>query len=149
MQNNLNDLVKYLTPLLDKLSASEMAKLNKKVGADLRKSQQQRISSQANPDGSAYTPRRLRQGQRIRRKMFSKLRTTKYLLNFSNADKVSVGFLSQVNRIASVHQFGFKDRVERDGPSVTYPKRELLGFSDADVKLIEDSVLKHLDVIGK
>lgn len=149
MQNNIQDLVSHLTPLLTQLSAGEMAKLNRKVGADLRKSQQQRISAQTNPDGSPYTPRRLRQGQRIRRKMFSKLKTTRFLRNFSNAEKVSVGFLNQVSRIAWVHQAGLMDRVERGGPSVTYPKRELLGFTDTDVKLIEDSVLKHLDVLGK
>ena len=81
--------------------------------------------------------------------MFSKLKTTRFLRNFSNAEKVSVGFLNQVSRIAWVHQAGLMDRVERGGPSVTYPKRELLGFTDADVKLIEDSVLKHLNVLGK
>lgn len=150
MQNNINDLVRYLTPLLTNLSAGEMTKLNKQVGADLRRSQQQRISAQQNPDGSSYTPRRLRQGNRIRKKMFTKLRSAKYFRNFSNADSITVGFLNKVNRIATIHQYGLRDRVEKNkGPVVTYSKRELLGFSKADVEMIEQSVLKHLDVLGK
>ncbi|MDA3440018.1 phage virion morphogenesis protein [Acinetobacter bereziniae] len=142
--NNLEDLVKYLNPLLAKLSSSEMSKLNKKVGADLRRSQQQRISAQLNPDGSNYVPRRLRQGNRIRNKMFSKLRTFRYLRNFSNADKVSVGFLNNVVFVARIHQEGLSGRVDKNGPVINYPKRELLGFTDSDIKMIENSVLKHL-----
>ncbi|WP_151713570.1 phage virion morphogenesis protein [Acinetobacter bereziniae] len=142
--NNLEDLVKYLNPLLAKLSSSEMSKLNKKVGADLRRSQQQRISAQLNPDGSNYVPRRLRQGNRIRNKMFSKLRTFRYLRNFSNADKVSVGFLNNVVFVARIHQEGLPGRVDKNGPVINYPKRELLGFTDSDLKMIENSVLKHL-----
>lgn len=149
MQENFNDLVRYLTPLLNNLSPGEMAKLNKKVGVDLRRSQQQHISAQQNPDGSGYTPRRLRDGNRIRKKMFTKLRSARYFRNFSNANAITIGFLSKVNRIATVHQYGLRDRVEKKGPSVTYAKRELLGFSEADIQGIEKSVLHHLDVMGK
>lgn len=144
MQDNLDDLVKYLTPLLNKLSDGEMAKLNKKVGADLRKSQQQRIAAQVNLDGSGYTARRLRDGKRIRRKMFTKLRAQRYFRNFSNADKVSVGFLSNVVFVARIHQEGLRARVSQNGPSITYPKRELLGFTASDIQLTKDSVMRHL-----
>lgn len=147
---NINDLVKYLTPLLENLSTGEMAKLNKKVGTDLRRSQQKRISDQQNVDGSSYTPRRLRQGNRIRRKMFTKLKSNRYLRNFSNANSITVGFLSSVNQIATVHQFGLRSRVEKNKSNmITYAKRELLGFSQSDVQLIEQSVVKHLNVMGK
>ena len=100
MRDNLDDLVKYLTPMLNKLSDTEMTKLNKKVGADLRKSQQRRIAAQVGPDGSSFAPRRLREGKRIRRKMFTKLRSQRYFRNFSNAEMVSVGFLSNVVFVA-------------------------------------------------
>ena len=43
-------------------------------------------------------------------------------------------------------QEGLKDRAERGAPSVVYPKRELLGFTDQDLKLIEDSFLKHINL---
>jgi phage virion morphogenesis protein len=144
MLENLDDLVKYLTPLLNKLNDGEMTKLNKKVGADLRKSQQQRIAAQLNPDGSGYAQRRLRDGQRIRRKMFTKLRAQRYFRNFSNADKVSVGFLSNVVFVARIHQEGLRSRVSQNGPTITYPKRELLGFTANDIQMIEDAVMRHL-----
>ncbi len=144
MRDNLNDLVKYLTPMLNKLSDAEMTKLNKKVGADLRKSQQRRIAAQVSPDGSSFAPRRLREGKRIRRKMFTKLRSQRYFRNFSNAEMVSVGFLSNVVFVARIHQDGLRARVSKNGPSITYPKRELLGFAPTDIQMIEDSVMRHL-----
>ncbi|MCS3528410.1 phage virion morphogenesis protein [Acinetobacter johnsonii] len=144
MRDNLDDLVKYLTPMLNKLSDAEMTKLNKKVGADLRKSQQQRIAAQVGPDGSSFAPRRLREGKRIRRKMFTKLRSQRYFRNFSNAEMVSVGFLSNVVFVARIHQDGLRARVSKNGPSITYPKRELLGFAPTDIQMIEDSVMRHL-----
>ncbi len=144
MRDNLDDLVKYLTPMLNKLSDAEMTKLNKKVGADLRKSQQQRIAAQVGPDGSSFAPRRLREGKRIRRKMFTKLRSQRYFRNFSNAEMVSVGFLSNVVFVARIHQDGLRARVSKNGPSITYPKRELLGFAQTDIQMIEDSVMRHL-----
>lgn len=144
MRDNLDDLVKYLTPMLNKLSDTEMTKLNKKVGADLRKSQQRRIAEQVGPDGSSFAPRRLREGKRIRRKMFTKLRSQRYFRNFSNAEMVSVGFLSNVVFVARIHQDGLRARVSKNGPSITYPKRSLLGFAPTDIQMIEDSVMRHL-----
>lgn len=144
MRDNLDDLVKYLTPMLNKLSDTEMTKLNKKVGADLRKSQQRRIAEQVGPDGSSFAPRRLREGKRIRRKMFTKLRSQRYFRNFSNAEMVSVGFLSNVVFVARIHQDGLRARVSKNGPSITYPKRALLGFAPTDIQMIEDSVMRHL-----
>ncbi|MNY93341.1 Phage virion morphogenesis family protein [compost metagenome] len=144
MRDNLDDLVEYLTPMLNKLSDAEMTKLNKKVGADLRKSQQRRIAAQLGPDGSSFAPRRLREGKRIRRKMFTKLRSQRYFRNFSNAEMVSVGFLSNVVFVARIHQDGLRARVSKNGPSITYPKRELLGFASTDIQMIEDSVMRHL-----
>jgi hypothetical protein len=43
-----------------------------------------------------------------------------------------------------VHQEGLKDRAEKGAPDVVYPKRELLGFTEQDIKLVEDSFLKHI-----
>lgn len=144
MEHNLSLLVTHITPFLENLSSSELAKLNKKIGNDLRRSQQSRIAAQLNPDGSSYTPRRLRDGKRLRKKMFSKLKTYKYFRNLSNAERVSVGFINSIGRIAKVHQFGLRDRVEKNGPTTTYSRRELLGFTDAEILRIEQSVLRHL-----
>jgi len=47
--------------------------------------------------------------------------------------------------MAQVHQGGLRDKVNRrGGPEVTYPKRELLGLTDADIEAIEDAVLAQL-----
>ncbi|MCO8043465.1 phage virion morphogenesis protein [Acinetobacter bohemicus] len=147
MSSNVLDLANYLQPLLERLSVGERARLAKQIGRDLRKSQGKRISEQKNPDGSSYTPRRKRlreQKGKIKRKMFTKLKNTSNLKVLSTADSIAIGFVGRVARIARVHQEGLKDRAEKGAPDVVYPKRELLGFTDQEIKLVEDSFLKHI-----
>ncbi|WP_439036056.1 phage virion morphogenesis protein [Acinetobacter sp. PC34] len=145
--SNVLELANYLQPFLERLSMGERARLAKQIGHDLRKSQGKRISEQKNPDGSSYTPRRKRlreQKGKIKRKMFTKIKNTSNLKVLSNADSIAIGFVGRVARIARVHQEGLKDRAEKGAPDVVYPKRELLGFTDQDIKLVEDSFLKHI-----
>lgn len=147
MSSNVLELANYLQPLLERLSMGERARLAKQIGRDLRKSQRKRISEQKNPDGSSYTPRRKRlreQKGKIKRKMFTKIKNTSNLKVLSNADSIAIGFVGRVARIARVHQEGLKDRAEKGAPDVVYPKRELLGFTEQDIKLVEDSFLKHI-----
>ncbi|WP_347453653.1 phage virion morphogenesis protein [Acinetobacter thermotolerans] len=146
---NVEELASYLQPFIHQLSTGERAKLSKQIGRDLRKSQSRRISEQKNPDGSGYIPRRKRlreQKGKIKRKMFTKLRTNAHLKLLSTADSIAIGFVGRVARIADIHQRGLKDRAAAGAPSVVYPKRELLGFSDQEIKLIEDSLLKHINL---
>ncbi|MBF4456778.1 phage virion morphogenesis protein [Acinetobacter sp. SK-43] len=147
MSSNVLELANYLQPLLERLSMGERTRLAKQIGRDLRKSQGKRISEQKNPDGSSYTPRRKRlreQKGKIKRKMFTKIKNTSNLKVLSNADSIAIGFVGRVARIARVHQEGLKDRAEKGAPDVVYPKRELLGFTEQDIKLVEDSFLKHI-----
>lgn len=147
MSSNVLELANYLQPLLERLSMGERARLANQIGRDLRKSQGKRISEQKNPDGSSYTPRRKRlreQKGKIKRKMFTKIKNTSNLKVLSNADSIAIGFVGRVARIARVHQEGLKDRAEKGAPDVVYPKRELLGFTEQDIKLVEDSFLKHI-----
>lgn len=147
MSSNVLELANYLQPFLERLSMGERARLAKQIGRDLRKSQGKRISEQKNPDGSSYTPRRKRlreQKGKIKRKMFTKLKNTSNLKVLSTADSIAIGFVGRVARIARVHQEGLKDRAEKGAPDVVYPKRELLGFTEQDIKLVEDSFLKHI-----
>lgn len=149
MSKNIEELASYLQPLLQQLSIGERSKLAKQVGRDLRERQKRRITSQLNPDGSGYTPRRKRlreQKSKIKRKMFTKLKNNTHLKLLSNADAIAIGFVGRVSRIADVHQRGLKDRAEAGAPNVVYPKREILGFTDQDIKLIEDSFLKHINL---
>lgn len=133
--------------LLARLSPASRRTLTREMAKRLRHSQQQRIRAQQNPDGSHYAPRapqmRNKHG-RIKRQMFSKLRTAKYLKASSSADSAIVEFTASVQGIARVHQYGLRDQIRRHGPEVQYPARELLGISDEDAELIEMMVIEVL-----
>lgn len=148
MADNLRALEDWAGALLAKLEPGARRQLNQQIGRDLRRSQQQRIAAQVNPDGSAFAPRKPRQLRakkgRIKRKMFAKLRQAKHLKVQSSADAIAIGFMGRVARIARVHQYGLRDRPERGQADVQYDRRELLGFADADLEMIRDRLLQHL-----
>lgn len=145
--SSLDQLEARLGGLLAQLEPAARRGLAREIAKELRQSQRKRIAEQLNPDGSAYAPRKpqLRQkAGRIRRQMFSKLRTTRFLKTAVTADSAVVGFIGQVERIARVHQLGLRDRVQKGGPQAQYPARELLGFTEADIAAVQDLVLAHL-----
>jgi len=148
--NNLEALETWAVVLLDRLEPGERGKLARSIGQEMRRSQQKRVMAQENPDGSKFAPRKQRnlrgkQG-RVRRKlaMFKKLRTASYLKVRGDSNGVAMGFTGRIARIARVHQYGLKDRAERGAPDVRYEQRETLGFTEADLDLIRDSLLAHL-----
>ncbi|TKK40451.1 phage virion morphogenesis protein [Pseudomonas fluorescens] len=150
MASNLEALEDWAGVLLARLEPGERSKLARIIGQELRRSQQKRVVAQQNPDGSKFAPRKQRnlrgkQG-RIRRKlaMFKKLRTASYLKVRGDSNAVTVGFTGRIARIARVHQYGLKDRAESGAPDVRYEQREVLGFTEADIDLIRDSLLTHL-----
>lgn len=147
---DLEALEDWAAGLLGQLQPAARNQLARSIGQALRRSQQQRIIAQRNPDGSKYAPRKQRnlrgkQG-RVKRKvkMFQKLRTASFLKMTGDGNAISVGFSGRIARIARVHQFGLKDRAERGAPVVSYEQREVLGFTDADIDLIRDGLLLHL-----
>lgn len=150
MTNRLEALEDWAAGLLGQLEPASRNKLARSVGQALRRSQQQRIIAQQNPDGSKYAPRKQRnlRGKRgrVKRKvkMFQKLRTASFLKVQGDGSAISVGFTGRIARIARVHQYGLKDRAERGAPDVQYEQRELLGFTEADLELIRDQLLNHL-----
>ncbi|MFP1920414.1 phage virion morphogenesis protein [Lonsdalea quercina] len=126
-------LDEWLSALLTQLSAGERKTLMRDVARTLRQQQQARIRLQQNPDGTAFAPRRTtsrNKAGRIRRQMFSKLRTAKYLKATASADMASVAFTGAVQRIARVHHYGLRDRVHPKGLKICYAKRRLLGFNE-------------------
>jgi phage virion morphogenesis protein len=150
MANNLEALETWAAVLLKRLEPGERSKLARSIGQELRRSQQKRVMAQENPDGSKFAPRKQRnlrgkQG-RVKRKlaMFKKLRTASYLKVRGDNNAVTVGFTGRIARIARVHQYGLKDRAERGAPDTRYEQRETLGFTDADLDMIRDSLLSHL-----
>lgn len=147
---DLDALEDWASPLLQRLEAPGRAKLARELAKQLRRSQQQRIAGQRNPDGSPFTPRRppkLREKQgRVKRKakMFQKMRTATYLKAKGDAREVTVGFSGRIAKIARVHQYGLRDRIAPRGPMAHYEKRELLGFTPADQDMLKDLILAHL-----
>ncbi|MGK4329358.1 phage virion morphogenesis protein [Lonsdalea quercina] len=140
-------LDEWLSALLTQLSAGERKTLMRDVARTLRQQQQARIRLQQNPDGTAFAPRRTtsrNKAGRIRRQMFSKLRTAKYLKANASADMASVAFTGAVQRIARVHHYGLRDRVRPRGPRVQYAQRQLLGLDERQTRLIAETIVAHL-----
>jgi phage virion morphogenesis protein len=143
----LEQLDAWASGLLANLSPSARRALAREIAMKLRQSQQQRMAAQLNPDGTPYAPRKpqlQKKEGRIRRAMFAKLRTSRFMKTEATAEGAFVGFLSQVERIALVHQRGLRDRVQAGGPECLYPARELLGISETDQAIVETLVLNRL-----
>lgn len=142
-------LPEYLNTLLSKLNNQQISKLATTIGQEIRKNQKKRISQQQNPDGSAYVPRknlRSRSGK-IRRKMFNKIKTAKYLKLEKTSQGVEIGFKNAlISRIATVHQYGLVDTVDKHGRiKVRYAQRTLLGFTEQDIELTEQTILNFIE----
>ncbi|RQW71330.1 phage virion morphogenesis protein [Halomonas sp. YLB-10] len=149
MADDLQELADWAGPLLARLDAKERRALARSLARELRRGQRERIKAQRNPDGSEFAPRqpqkwRARQGGIRRRAMFGKLATAKWLKATAQGDTAVVGFFGNVARIAKTHQYGLRDRVDRNGPTIEYPQRELLGFTEADRTRIRDALIEHL-----
>ena len=144
---NLELLTEHLGTMLKQLSDSERRKLEMHIARKLRASQKKRITGQKNPDGSAYVPSKERfrdKKNKIKNKMFNVIKNAKYMRTERTAQGLAIGFTGRVAFIARVHHFGLKDKVDRDGPVVKYASRELLGFTDEEIKMIENDVLDYL-----
>jgi len=139
--DQLAGLIAALSPVGRRRLAGDIAK-------QLRTAQQQRIKQQKAPDGSPYQarkrqPLRAKTG-RIKRAMFTKLRTSRYMKASCSNDAAVVEFTGKVQRIARVHQFGLEDAPNKHSKVVTYPVRQLVGVSDYDIKMIMKEVYIHL-----
>ncbi|HDV8210381.1 TPA: phage virion morphogenesis protein [Enterobacter hormaechei] len=137
----------WLAALLANLEPAARNRMMRQLAQELRRSQQQNIRLQRNPDGTTFEPRRVtarsKKG-RIKRQMFAKLRTTKYLKTAATADSASAQFDGKVQRIARVHHYGLRDRVRRNGPEARYPARRLLGVNDEVETITRDTLLRWL-----
>ncbi|ENY0909988.1 phage virion morphogenesis protein [Serratia marcescens] len=134
-----------LAGLIAGLSASRRRQMAAEIAKRLRISQQQRIKRQQAPDGTQYAARkrqpiRSKKG-RVKREMFAKLRTHRYMKAKGTADEALVEFAGRVQRIARVHQEGLRDRPSRHSRDVQYDARPLLGFSLKDIQYVESIVI--------
>lgn len=148
--NDLQPLQSKLNSLIANLSPQARTQLARQIGKQLTQSQRQRIAQQKNPDGTAYAPRksprkRSKKGKIKQQAMFAKLKTARFMRQTANAQGVSLGYTGQNAFIANVHQFGLSSRVsKRASYKVKYDQRELLGFTEQDIEMIEDLVIEKL-----
>lgn len=145
---DIEALETWLSPLLQKLDGRGRAQLARKAAQQLRRSQQQRIRAQVNPDGSPFEarkPRDLRGKKgRIKRRMFEKLKMARYLKAKGTPHEALIGFAGRVSRIARIHQYGLLDQIANDGPRVRYAKRRLLGLSEKDLNGLRYHLIENI-----
>lgn len=148
MTDNLQALEDWAGALLNRLEPKARRQLCQSIARDLRRSQQQRIRAQRNPDGTPYAPRkkqlRSKSGRIRQRKMFARLSQAKHLKANATANGLSTGFVGRTAWIARVHQRGLRDTAAKGGPEIDYPQRVLLGLTADDLDMIRTRLLNHL-----
>ena len=133
----------WLQPLLQQLSPQARSQMMRRVAMELRKRNQQRTRSQVDADGERFVPRKSGDGQ----PMFRELTMLRHFKTKATAQTAEVGFTGSAARIARVHNIGRTDVVNKArGIRHAYPRRQLLGISDADQAFIEDVISDYLSV---
>ncbi len=143
----LHEVEEWLGALLSQLEPAMRTKMLREVARDVRHIQQNNITLQRSPDGTAWEPRRVTartKPGRIRRKMFAKLKTAKYLKAQANANMAEIAFVPGVQKLVRVHHYGLRDRVNRRGTEVKYAERTLLGINDKVESTIQGVLLRWL-----
>lgn len=143
-----------LTPLLDRLDQlianldpASRRRLAVQLARGLRGTQAARIKANQAPDGTPYPARKPQPHLRSRRgglRMFRKLAGTRWLKPRGTPDEASLGFAGFADRVARVHHYGLRDRVNRLGTQHQYQQRELLGFTAAELERIEQQIIDQL-----
>lgn len=130
-----------LSALINNLSPAARKEMARAIAKKLRASQQQNIKSQRAPDGTPFKPRRAEAARnkkgRVKREMFAKLRTAKYMKATATDSEAVVGFVGKVERMVRVHHYGLRDRPKRNSKDVRYEARPLIGINVDELKMIE------------
>jgi phage virion morphogenesis protein len=113
----------------------------------MRANQQQNIKCQQAPDGTPFKPRktqpvRSKKG-RIKREMFAKLRTAKYMKTQASPNEALIEFAGNVQRMARVH-YGQRVRPSCKGKGVQYESRLLPGLKNDDYEAIINCLMEFL-----
>lgn len=141
--DKLAGLIAALSPIARRRMAADIAKA-------LRTRQQRRIKTQKAPDGTPYAARKRQpvkaKKDRVKREMFAKLRTSRFMKATAGNDAAVVEFTSKVQRMVNVHQYGLKDKPGRNSKPVQYDARPLIGFSDEDRQAVEEIIIAKLSV---
>ncbi len=137
-----------LAGLIAALSPASRRRMATDIAKTLRTRQQRRIKTQKAPDGTPYAARkrqpvRAKKG-RVKREMFAKLRTNRFMKATGRDDAAVVEFTGKVQRMARVHQYGLNDKPGRNSKPVQYQARPLIGFDKESIQLIENKILIEL-----
>lgn len=135
-----------LAALIAALSPTARRKMAADIAKTLRTRQQRRIKTQKAPDGTPYAARKRQPVKakkgRVKREMFAKLRTSRFMKATAGNDAAVVEFTGKVQRMVNVHQYGLKDKPGRNSQPVQYEARPLLGFDVETQQLLESEVIK-------
>lgn len=96
------------------------------------------------PAGVSGGGTKRRRGGLRRRAMFRRLGSGKFLRAGNTDRELWAGFSGQASAIARVHQFGLRDRPSLRAKAVKYPRRELLGATPADRRVLLDSLMAQV-----
>ncbi len=136
-----------LGALIGNLSPAARKEMARTIAKRLRAGQQQNIKRQQAPDGTPFKPRKAparKKKGRVKREMFARLRTAKYMKAKGTADDAVVEFTGNVQRMARVHHYGLRDRPARGGKEVHYEARPLLGISNNNKEIIKEEIISYL-----
>lgn len=137
-----------LAGLIAALSPTARRKMAADIAKTLRARQQRRIKTQKAPDGTPYAARKRQPVKakkgRVKREMFAKLRTSRFMKATAGNDAAVVEFTGKVQRMVNVHQYGLKDKPGRNSAPVQYASRPLIGFDQDSIQLIENAILMRL-----
>ncbi len=145
--DDLSRLTSWADGLLASMEPAARRQLAGEMARTLRTSQALRIRANRQPDGSPMSPRKpqptLKKNRgRLRRKMFFKISNPSWLKARANEHQAVVEFVGTANRLATIHQYGLKDRIK--GREISYPARELLGITEQERDQLETTLLAHL-----
>lgn len=149
--NGLELVEDRLNALINNLSAPARKEMARNIAKKLRTSQQQNIKRQQAPDGTPFKPRKVQPVRtkkgRVKREMFAKLRTAKYMKAKADSESAVIEFTGRVQRMARVHHYGLRDRPSKKGREVQYEARELLGLNQEMTNMICDEIITALNAL--
>lgn len=153
MNDDVSQIKTAFAQLLQNISKPRRRLLYQQIGRELARSQRRRVKAQQNPDGTAYEPRKPQKVRskkpknRVKGKMFKRIPSPSHLKLRKNENGITLGYSGGDAAIARVHQFGLKSRVsDKSAIKAQYAQRELLGFTDEDIDMIENFIIKQLSL---
>ena len=151
MSDGIEQVKLAFTDLLKNISKPRRRLLYQQIGRELARNQRRRIKAQQNPDGSPFEPRKKRKqfsrkkGRIKNQLMFNKIVSPSHLKLRYEQEGISLGFYGGDAAIANVHQYGlYSSPSKYKDFKVKYDQRELLGFSEEDIEMIERFVIKAI-----